>query len=471
MTDNSVAIVWLRNDLRLQDNPALFHAVKNYACVYPIYIKDRTIGAANNVWLHHSLTSLSEKMAQNLSFYNDDPENVIEKIREETGACAIYWNRCYGSDDIARDKKLKLSLKEKGLDVQTFNGTLLWEPWDVLKKDGTPYKVFTPYYRRGCLNAKQPPHPLPAINTSPLKKLKSSEDINVLNLLPSIEWHKTIENTWDISEQGAHTRLKHFLDHGIHGYKEKRNNPADDNVSRLSPYLQSGEISPRHVWYAVQERLATNDIPEQDADHFLSEIGWREFSYSLLYHFPTLRTEPLQKRFEHFPWDDNDDHLHAWQTGMTGYPIVDAGMRELWQTGWMHNRVRMIVGSFLVKHLLLHWYHGEQWFWDCLVDADLANNSASWQWIAGCGADAAPYFRIFNPMTQGEKFDPKGEYIRKYVPELRDLPDKYLNAPWEAPPLILSGAGITLGKNYPKPIVNHTTARTIALEAFQATKT
>ncbi|MGB1077589.1 MAG: cryptochrome/photolyase family protein, partial [Bdellovibrionales bacterium] len=357
-------------------------------------------------------------------------------------------------------------------EVNTFNASLLWEPWEVLKKDKTPYKVFTPYYRKGCLNAKPPQTPLKAPSTDTLKKpSKDTGKISDLNLLPKIQWHKDIEDTWEISEQGAKERLETFLDQEIHGYKEGRNFPSKANVSRLSPYLQSGEISPRTIWHAIQERLAVNDIPEKDADNFMSELGWREFSYNILYHFPKLLEQPLQERFKTFPWQENTQHLKAWQTGNTGYPIVDAGMRELWKTGYMHNRVRMIVGSFLVKHLLLHWHHGEKWFWDCLVDADLANNSASWQWIAGCGADAAPYFRIFNPITQGEKFDPDGEYIRKYVPELSALPDKYLNKPWEAPPLVLEGANIKLGMTYPKPIIDHSFARQRALDAFQSTKT
>ena len=472
MTANkNVSIVWLRNDLRLEDNPALHHASQHSETIYPIYIKDASIGAANNVWLHNSLNALNASMNDTLSIYSGCPKEIIPHLLKETNATSVFWNRSYDYKSIERDSHIKSELKSMNVTVKTFNGSLMWEPWEVLKKDETPYKVFTPYYRRGCLNAAPPSQPLPTPNLTTFKRTDSSQGIDSLDFIPKIEWHKEIERSWDISEKGAHDKLAKFLDHGIHGYKERRNNPAEAHVSMLSPYLQSGEISPRTVWYAVQERLATNDIPNEDADHFLSELGWREFSYSLIYHFPHLKTVPLQPRFEKFPWNDNDDHLTAWKKGLTGYPIVDAGMRELWRTGWMHNRVRMIVGSFLVKHLLLHWHHGEEWFWNCLIDADYANNSASWQWIAGCGADAAPYFRIFNPITQGEKFDPKGEYIRKYVPELKNLPDKYLNKPWEAPPLILAGAGITLGKDYPKPIVDHSMARTRALEAFQATKT
>jgi deoxyribodipyrimidine photo-lyase len=275
---------------------------------------------------------------------------------------------------------------------------------------------------------------------------------------------------WNIGEAGALARLADFIDNDLEGYKDGRNFPALPNVSRLSPYLHWGEVSPNRVWYAAKDRMDAGLVNDRDADHFLSELGWREFSYALLYYFPDLPRKNLQPRFDRFPWKDDDRALRCWQRGQTGYPIVDAAMRQLWQTGYMHNRLRMIVGSFLVKNLRLHWHHGEAWFWDCLVDADLANNSASWQWIAGCGADAAPYFRIFNPITQGLKFDPDGRFVRQYVPEIAALPDAYLFSPWDAPQEVLAGAGVALGTSYPRPMVDVKASREDALAAFAALK-
>ena len=270
---------------------------------------------------------------------------------------------------------------------------------------------------------------------------------------------------WDISDGGVQNSIEYFFNHGISNYKEGRNFPQKRNVSRLSPFLRWGQISPNILWYNCEQLSSDKNV-----DHFKSELGWREFSYYLLYHFPILPKKNLQKKFDNFPWVQNTNFLNSWQKGKTGYPIVDAGMRELWETGYMHNRVRMIVGSFLVKNLLIDWKQGEEWFWDCLLDADLASNSASWQWVAGSGADAAPYFRIFNPVTQGQKFDKDGEYTKKFVPELKNLPSKYLFNPWETPKDILSDSGIELGKNYPLPIVDIKTSRNMALEAFSSIK-
>ncbi len=299
-----------------------------------------------------------------------------------------------------------------------------------------------------------------------MKDLHNNTSIENLNLLPSAKWNKSIESCWEIGEKAAHEKLVSFLDNGLKNYKENRNHPFKKNVSRLSPHLHFGEISPNQAWYSAQIKNMDQGYTA-DVDCFLSELGWREFSHSLLYHFPNLPSKNFQSTFDNFPWTENNEYLTAWKTGQTGYPIVDAGMRELWQTGYMHNRVRMIVGSFLVKNILLHWHHGRDWFWDCLVDADLANNSASWQWIAGSGADAAPYFRIFNPITQGEKFDPEGQYTRHFVPELSQLPNKYLFKPWEAPATILKACKIDLGKTYPNPIINLKESRDRALQAYK----
>ena len=456
--------------------PPFIAAAETGQPVLPIYILDDEnagdwkMGAASQWWLHHSLTSLNKNLDGNLRVYHGDASTIISDIITETKATTLYWNRCYEPWRIARDKGIKSSLKDKHIHVQSFNGSLLFEPHAVLKEDGTPYKVFTPFYRKGCLERNvEPPKPQDTPDAIEYYYATNKTQISDLKLLPTIPWDTTMREEWTIGEDGAQKRLSEFLNNGLNNYKEGRNHPAQDNVSRLSPYLHFGEISPRDIWHETKATMVAQGL-EKDGDHFLSEIGWREFSNNLLYHFPDLPRENLQKKFDYFPWCDDQEALKAWQTGQTGYPIVDAGMRELWQTGYMHNRVRMIVGSFLVKNLLLHWHHGESWFWDTLVDADLANNSASWQWIAGCGADAAPYFRVFNPITQGQKFDKDGTYIRKYIPEIAALPEKYLNCPWETPQDILNHCGITLGKTYPNPIVDLKVSREQALNAFQSIK-
>ena len=430
-------IHWFRQDLRLADNPALSAAAKE-GDVIPVYILDDEnaaeykMGAASRWWLHQSLTRLNESLQGKLIIRKGKAELLLSKLIKQYSVKAVYWNRCYEPWRIKRDTKIKDLFKEQGVDTKSFNGSLLWEPWEVLKADGDPYKVFTPFYRKGCLNADTPRKPLTKPKSLSLPDIDSETEIDDLNLLPKIPWHEQLEPHWQFGEQAAKKRLNKFIKNGLTGYKKGRDFPAKEHVSRLSPYLHWGELSPNQVWHAALEHEAG-----PDREHFHSELAWREFSYSLLYHFPDLPKNNLQAKFDNFPWLDNESLLQAWQQGKTGYPIVDAGMRELWQTGYMHNRVRMIVGSFLVKNLLLHWHYGEAWFWDCLIDADLANNSASWQWIAGCGADAAPYFRVFNPVTQGKKFDSEGDYTRKYVPELAKLPDKYLYEPWQAPQDVL----------------------------------
>jgi len=468
--------MWFRQDLRLADNPALVDACGRGEII-PIYILDDEnadswkIGGASRWWLHHALEDLNRSLNQGLQLYKGEASAILSVLAHQTGAEAIVWNRCYEPWRIVRDANIKSALKGQGLDVQSFNGSLLWEPWQVLKKDSTPYKVFTPYYRRGCLSAVAPRQPIPipkSINIS--KTSNHSLRLEDLNLLPKINWDGEMNARWDISEAAAHTRLDEFVMDDLQDYREGRNFPNKPNVSRLSPYLHFGQISPNIAWHRASEAGAFV-ANEQSLDTFLSELGWREFSNYLLYHFPKLPTDNLQARFDLFPWAENTDaDLKAWQRGNTGYPLVDAGMRELYNTGYMHNRVRMVVGSFLVKNLLVHWHHGERWFWDCLVDADLASNSASWQWIAGCGADAAPFFRIFNPITQSEKFDKQGAYIRRYVPELANLPDKYIHAPWLAPSEILTAAGVDIGIDYPAPIIDIKESRERALAAFAVTK-
>lgn len=468
-------LFWFRQDLRLSDNPGLFQAAQQ-GSVLPVFILDeenagiKKMGAASRWWLHHSLEKLSQNLCGQLNIYAGNALTILLKIIQENAIEAVFWNRCYEPWRIKQDTHIKKQLNENAIFCQSFNACLLWEPWQVLKDDHTPYKVYTPYYRKTQTLATPMPLPKP-------EKLNLIKDVNTLltlpdlALLPEKTWYQSFEPCWMIGEKAAHEKLDKFLNQGIQGYKEKRDYPAQINTSGLSPHLHFGEISPRQIWASVNlhEMMA---VYIADQEHFKRELVWREFSYYLLYHFPNLPEKNFQPKFNRFPWKNIENPetkllLKQWQKGQTGYPIVDAGMRELWQTGYMHNRVRMIVASFLVKNLLIHWHEGEKWFWDCLVDADLASNSASWQWVAGSGVDAAPYFRIFNPVTQGEKFDAEGEYTKKFVPELAKLPNKYLFKPWEAPQNILNAAGVFLGKNYPKPIIDLKTSREEALNAYQ----
>ncbi len=464
-------IVWLRQDLRLEDNPALYEASKK-GVIIPIYIfddthpKQFTMGSASLYWLKHLLKSLNQDCNHLLRVYKGDPIIILPKIIEEFNAKGIFWNRCYEPWRIQRDRKIKEMLTT--FQVESFNGSLLWEPWQILKSDQTPYRVFTPFYRKGCLPSEhQPRNPLPKVNPKSFLEKQPFENNKPIEITMTVDWGEQLISQWDIGEKGGHQRLNHFIEEGLSDYKVGRDFPGGNHTSRISVDLHWGTLSPHQVRYAVMNHPPSE---HKNLDHYLSELGWREFSYYLLYHFPYLPTDNLQKKFDFFPWIEDAATLKKWQMGQTGYPIVDAGMREMYATGYMHNRLRMIVGSFLVKNLLQHWHAGEAWFWDCLVDADLASNSASWQWIAGCGADAAPYFRIFNPITQGEKFDAQGIYTKKWVPELKNLPNQYLFKPWEAPTDVLSNANITLGKTYPKPIVAVAESRARALQAFEKLK-
>lgn len=402
-----------------------------------------------------------------MGIYVGDTKSILLSILKANEVQAVYWNRCYEPWRIEHDTDIKACLKDRGIDCKTFKASILWEPWEILKNDNTAYKVYTPFYRKCSLT---PPLPCSVIpkpeNLICIKDLKNHINLQDLNLQEGASWSQKLETQWAIGEAAAQKRLNEFIKKGLNSYHTDRNYPAKDSISRLSPHLHFGEISPNHVWQNIQ----ASESPDKDKDCFLTELGWREFSYHLLYHFKDLPRNNFQKQFDHFPWQHNPVFLKAWQQGKTGYPIVDAGMRELWQTGFMHNRVRMIVASFLVKNLGVHWHDGADWFWDCLVDADLANNSASWQWVAGSGADAAPYFRIFNPILQGEKFDPDGQYTKRFVPELARLPIQYLFKPWQAPPLVLESCGIVLGETYPNPIVDLESSRKQALYAYQTIK-
>lgn len=460
-------IVLFKNDLRLSDNPALFKASKT-SHILPIYIFDEALdkyemGSASKYWLYHSLTDLNKKLEGNLLLFKGNYKNILEKLVEKYSITDIYWNRSYTPYEIERDKNLKDFFLEKNVAVTSFNANLLFEPWIIVQnKTNLPYKVFTAYHRR-CVDGP-PPRDLYE-RPENIKFISHNEKttINHLDLLPMNKWYEKFSHYWQIGEKNAFQKLTEFLNNKIHHYKEGRDFPDLQYTSYLSPHLHFGEISPHQIWWEVKKNFSIN----AQADFFLRELIWREFSYHLLYHFPQITHENIQRKFNHFPWHADKKNLVKWQQGQTGYPIIDAGMRELWQTGYMHNRVRMIVASFLIKNLNISWQTGAAWFWDCLLDADLANNSASWQWVAGSGFDAAPYFRIFNPTTQAKKFDAKAEYIKKYVPELKNLPLKYIFEPWNAPLLVLKESNVTIGLTYPFPIIDLKKSRDTALELFK----
>jgi len=467
---DKINICWFRQDLRLADNPALAEAART-GKVVPIFILDDEHGGdwrpggAARLWLHHSLKSLARSLDQKLRVYSGKAEDILARLCESQRVDGVYWNRCYEPWQIERDKLIKQQLSKNGITATSFNGSLLWEPWEILKKDRTPYKIFTPYYNRAVEHESN----APVVSFSIPENLHLADfeaggvTVDDLALRPDLDWCVRLEHQWRIGESGAHLVLDEFIRGALHRYKSKRDFPAIDATSRLSPYLHFGEISPQAVWQRLTEAGA-----DENTAAFKRQLVWREFSYSLLYHNPQLPERNLKRKFDRFPWVKSQRRLALWQQGRTGYPLVDAGMRELWQTGFMHNRVRLIVGSFLVKNLLIHWRRGADWFWDTLLEADLANNSANWQWVAGCGTDAAPYFRIFNPVSQGLKYDPDGSYTRRFIPELKKLPTKYLFCPWEAPAEILKNAEIEPGVTYPRPIVDLKLSRQRALEAFKS---
>ncbi|HVU34254.1 MAG TPA: deoxyribodipyrimidine photo-lyase [Opitutaceae bacterium] len=470
-------LVWFRIDLRLADNPALDAAVKAGGVVVPVFIwtpgdeEPWQPGGASRWWLHQSLAALQSRLGaagSPLVIRRGEAPAELRRLAKETGATRVFWNRRYEPACIARDSRIKEVLGAEGIEVRSFNAALLHEPWTIKNQSGRPFQVFTPFWRH-CLTKADPGDPLPAPKQLvSLARAPTSLPLADLGLEPRLDWAADFRAVWQPGEAGAAAAWKRFLAGAFDGYAEGRNRPDLIGTARLSPHLHFGEIGPRQVWHGLNALAVKHGLAAarwRDSQ-FLAEIGWREFAHHLLYHFPHTPAEPLRPDFRRFPWRRNAAWLRAWQKGMTGYPIVDAGMRELWKTGWMHNRVRMIVASFLVKDLLISWEAGARWFWDTLVDADLANNTLGWQWTAGCSADAAPYFRVFNPTAQGEKFDPNGDYVRRWCPELARLPVKWIHQPQNAPAEVRRAADVTLGGNYPAPLVNHVIAREVALEAF-----
>jgi deoxyribodipyrimidine photo-lyase len=477
--ENSPIIIWFRKDLRLRDNACLDAAIKSGRPIIPLYIIERggderlqewQPGAASNWWLYHALDSLKRDLkgwSGDLVVRSGESLEVLLHLVEESGANSVYWNRRYEGPQRELDAAIKRELSERGIEAKSFNSGLLVEPHTVATNAGQPYKVYTPFFKSVRDRAVDPPLAYDLEELRFPDEMPGGENLKSLGLLPRIGWDREMRELWSISEQAAFDQADRFLDHSVDAYAEDRDRPDLEGTSTLSPYLHFGQIGPRQIVHALKSRV---DLPAKGPETFLKEIYWREFAHNVLYHFPHTANEPLRPEFKDFPWDRDETVLARWQKGLTGYPIVDAGMRQLWRTGWMHNRVRMIVASLLVKHLLHSWVDGAKWFWDTLVDADLASNTLGWQWSGGCGADAAPYFRVFNPIIQGQKFDPDGAYVKHYVPELEKLPGKYIHSPWEASNGVLSEAGVALGDSYPRPIIDHKKGRARALEAFDKFK-
>lgn len=479
-----VTLVWFRRDLRLDDNPALAAAAARGPVVLlflwaPEEEHPWEPGAASRWWLHHSLEQFAETLAAKgapLLIRKGPSLATLRSVAEEFAVTHVAWNRCYEPAIVARDTAIKKVIVDDGLEAESFNGGLLYEPVRVKTKQGNPYQVFTPFWK-SLLASDEPDTPQAAPKkltaATPVGRQRPpSLSVDDLGLLPTIDWDGTMRETWTPGEKGGAKALTAFLKAGLHDYGHERDRPDHAGTSRLSPHLHFGEVSPRRAWHAAREAAGGRPVAELTGspEVFLREIGWREFASHLLFHFPHTADAPLREQYARFPWVRDPVGLRAWERGQTGFPVVDAGMRQLWQTGWMHNRVRMIVASFLVKDLRISWHAGAKWFWDTLVDADLAANTLGWQWAAGCGADAAPYFRIFNPTSQGKKFDPEGSYVRQYVPELAKLPASVIHQPEAVAASQLATAGITIGDTYPEPIVDHAQARKDALAALATLK-
>ena len=462
----ALGIVWFRRDLRIADNPALSAAASTGAAVLPLYIDDdgqesaRPSGGAARWWRGRSLVALDQSLrmiGSRLIVRHGSPQAALDSLLTETGAHSVYLN--LRRDGLGDDPALIAWLRARGIAVEAYDANYLHDPLHLRTASGGGFKVFTPFWNR-LRGAYTPPAearaPKGIVSPPHWPESLSLDDLQV-----TAPWAQSIAQHWESGEAAAEERLAHFADEIAATYERERDRPDRDGTSRLSPHLAWGEISVHAIWRHLTRKLGDKALP------YLRELGWRDFNMHLLHDFPGLTWQPMQAKFAAFPARDHAGMLRAWQRGLTGYPIVDAGMRQLWRTGWMHNRVRMIVASFLVKDLLIPWQRGEEWFWDTLVDADPAQNGGNWQWVAGCGTDAAPFFRVFNPVLQGEKFDPKGAYVRDWVPELAKLPDGLIHQPWTAKPAQLTEAGVRLGGAYPLPIVDHAKARRAALDAYQ----
>ena len=472
----SPVVVWFRQDLRLRDNPALAAAVASGRPVVPLFVLDeespgvRPLGGASRWWLHESLRSLAadlERRGLSMALRRGPSAQILCDVVRGTGASRVVWNRCHEPGFRALDASVEAALREVGAEIRNFAGSLLLEPGTVRTGQGGPYKVFTPFWRR-LQELYQTPAVLPApTRLTPGPAIEGGDRLEDWRLQPTApDRAGGLRESWDPGEAAAQRRLASFLGGPVARYRERRDRPDLEGGSRLSPHLKWGEIGPHQVWRAAAPLVEAGGPAGEGAQALLRELAWRDFNHHLLVHFPDMVTKNWRPAFDRFPWREDPAALEAWQRGRTGYPIVDAGMRELWHTGWMHNRARMIAASFLVKDLMIDWRRGEEWFRDTLVDADLANNAGNWQWVAGSGADAQPFFRIFNPVRQAEKFDPDGEYVRRWVPEISRLPDRWLHKPWEASIEVLRRAGVELGPDYPLPIVDHAAARRRALDAY-----
>jgi deoxyribodipyrimidine photo-lyase len=474
MKAHQTALVWFRRDLRLTDNPALLHALANAERVAPLFVfapdeeQPWAAGAASRWWLHHSLAALAERLRQlgsRLVVQRGPSQAALLRSIRETDATLVCWNKLYEPAALKRDAEVAAGLDREGVTVEQSNGALLFEPGTILNGQKLPYRVFTPFWRTvekalpSLAVPRKAPRKLPAVP----RKLTGIE-IADLQLLPTIPWDQGLAETWTPGEAGALKRLKQFTKH-VASYPSGRDRPDRPETSRLSPHLHFGDIGPRQIVAALRHSSA-GAAQSRGGDSYLRQVGWREFAHHLLFHFPQTTDAPLDARFAKQKWRRSRADLRAWQRGATGIPLVDAGMRELWRTGWMHNRIRMIAASVLTKNLQIHWLEGARWFWDTLVDADLANNTLGWQWVAGCGADAAPYYRIFNPVLQAKRFDPQRNYIRQWLPELARLPDRWIHQPWAAPDAVLQQAGVELGVTYPKPVVDLRESRHRALQVY-----